>query len=144
MSNKLIKYKFRNEYFSGYGLNKFKNFLQAPECDCGCDGKGVLLLNGKKDLFGFMNAMLLDNKCGCCAIFAHSYDNKMYAGIKCVEYDEDGEIINDSSEDGTPVKFFTVDDDYYEFFQELDANIGLYCYGLIIETNKGQWKIIED
>ena len=113
MSNKLIKYKFRNEYFSGYGLNKFKNFLQAPECDC-------------------------------CAIFAHSYDNKMYAGIKCVEYDEDGEIINDDSEDETPVKFFAVDDDYYEFFQELDADIGLHCYGLIIETNKGQWKIIED
>lgn len=138
MSSKLIKYKFRNEYFAGYGLNKFKNFMQAPICDCGCGGTCEILLNDNKELFGFMNEMLLDNDCDCCAVFAHSYDGKMFAAIKCIGEDMD------LDEEETPVKFLGVDEDYLEFFQELDGEIGLHCYGLIIETKKGKWKIIED
>ena len=136
MSNKLIKYKFRNESFAGYGLNKFKNFMSTPECDCGCGSKGKLLIKENEELFGFMNAILMDNECDCCAIFAHAYDENMYVAIKCIYDDEE------LDEDETPVKFFGVKNDM-DFFQEMDAQIGLHCYSLMIETKQGEWKIIE-
>ena len=47
MSNKLIK--FIPEWFGIYGLDKEKNFLQAPVCECGCGGKAVLLLKDEKE-----------------------------------------------------------------------------------------------
>lgn len=137
MENNIIKYKFRNESFAGYGLNKFRNFMSAPECDCGCGGKGKILFNETNELFGFMNQVLMDNECDCCAIFAHTYDEKMYAAIKCIY---EGKEVN---KDETIVDFFGVDNDL-EFFQEMDAKIGLHCYGLMIETEKGKWKVIED
>ena len=137
MSNKLIKYKFRNESFAGYGLNKFKNVMQAPKCDCGRGGDCKIILKETNDLFGFMNQVLMDNECDCCAIFAHTYDEKMYAAIKCIY---EGKEVN---EDETIVDFFGVDNDL-EFFQEMDAKIGLHCYGLMIETEKGKWKVIEN
>ena len=137
MSNKLIKYKFRNESFAGYGLNKFKNFISTPECDCGCGSKGKLLIKENEELFGFMNAVLMENECDCCAIFAHAYDENMYVAIKCIYDDEE------LDEDETPVKFFGVKNDM-DFFQGIDAQIGLHCYGLMIETKQGEWKIIED
>ena len=40
MSNKLAKTKFRSKCFEAYGLNSFRNFMSAPECECGC-GKNV-------------------------------------------------------------------------------------------------------
>lgn len=137
MSNKLIKYKFRNESFAGYGLNKYKNFMQSPVCECGCGGSCSLLLNDKKELFGFMHTMLMESDCDCCAIFAHAYDGNLYVAIKCMLDDED-------SQDDMPVKFFGAKDDYIEFFQEWDGEVGFHCYGLMIETQKGKWKVIED
>ena len=47
-------------------------------------------------------------------------------------------------EDETPVKFFGAKDDYMEFFQEWDGEVGFHCYGLMIETKIGEWKVIED
>ena len=61
----------------------------------------------------------------------------MYAAIKCIY---EGKEVN---EDEIIVDFFGVDNDL-EFFQEMDAKIGLHCYGLMIETEKGKWKVIED
>ena len=72
--------------------------------------------------------------CDCCAVFAHSYDGKMFAAIKCIGEDMD------LDEEETPVKFLGVDEDYLEFFQELDGEIGFHCYGLIIETKKESGK----
>ena len=140
MSNKLIKYKYRNKSFAGYGLNKFRNFLQSPNCECGCGEKANVILKDKKELFGFMNGLLLDNNCDCCAIFAHSYDGNLYTAIKCVVEEEN----TDENDDDSSVKFFGVKDDCLTFFQELDAEIGLHCYGLMIETKRGEWEIIED
>lgn len=143
MSNKLVNYKFRNESFAGYGLNKFRNFLSAPVCDCGCGGKASLLLKNREELFGFMNAVLMDNECNCCAIFAHAYDGNMYVAIKCISDEEELDTL-DFTEDDMPIKFFGAKDDYLEFFQEWDGEVGFHCYGLMIETKKGEWKIIED
>ena len=129
MSNKLIK--FRPEWFAGYGLAKEKNFLQSPECECGCGGKVSLLLKDTKELFGFMFNMLMENDCEHCGLFAHAFDGNMYAALKV------------ENESGEPVLFFAQQGNM-KFFKELDDEIDLHCYGLIIETRKGEWKIIED
>ena len=63
MSNKLIKYKFRNEYFAAYGLNKFKNFLNAPICECGCGNKTHILLKDDEALLNLTGQLLSEHDC---------------------------------------------------------------------------------
>lgn len=123
--------KYRAEWFAAYGLDVEKNFLQAPVCECGCGEKAVLLLDDIKELFHFMYDVLMEYECEHCAIFAHSFDGNKYAAIK---------TDNDTDE---PVLFFGVDEDYIDFFKEWDEELGLCCYGLLIEVNKGEWKVIE-
>lgn len=140
MSNKLIKGKFRAKCFEAYGLNNFRNFLAAPECECGCGSKGVLILEDTKDLFGFMNDMLEEHECNHCAIFAHTFDDKMYVAIKldeveAREYDDPEEY---------PIKFLGIEETDMTFFKEVDAEFGLHCYGLMIQNKDGNWEIIED
>lgn len=66
MTDNMIK--FRPEWFGAYGLDKNKNFLQAPLCECGCGEKMSLVLETNKDLFQFMNVMLIENDCNHCGI----------------------------------------------------------------------------
>ena len=129
MSNKLIK--FIPEWFGIYGLDKEKNFLQAPVCECGCGGKAVLLLKDEKELFGFMFNVLMDHECNHCAIFARRNNGDMYAALK----------VENETDD--PVMFFGQKDNN-NFFKEWDDELDLHCYGLLIETKNGEWKIIED
>lgn len=140
MSNKLIKNKFRAKCFEAYGLNNFRNFLSAPECDCGCGGKAKLVLEDTKELFGFMNTMLAEHDCNQCAIFAHAYNDEMFAAIKV----DDVEGYYESDPEEYPIKFFGIKTTDMEFFKEWDAEVGLHCYGLLIQDMKGNWEIIED
>lgn len=124
--------KFRSEWFEAYGLDKEKNFLQAPVCECGCGSKAVLLLSDREELFGFMYSMLMENECNYCGIFAHAYDNSMYVAIKVGENEEE------------PVKFYGLDETDMNFFKEWDDKLELHCYGLLIESKRGKWKIVEE
>ena len=130
MTDNMIK--FRPEWFSAYGLDKNKNFLQSPLCECGCGEKMSLVLETNKDLFQFMYAMLMENDCNHCGIFAHAFDGSMYAALK----------VENETDD--PVLFFQIKESDLGFFREWDDELELHCYGLIIETRKGLWKIIED
>ena len=130
MTNNMIK--FRPEWFGAYGLDKNKNFLQAPLCECGCGEKMSLVLETTKDLFQFMYAMLMENDCNHCSIFAYAFDGSMYTALK----------IENETDD--PVLFFQIKESDLGFFREWDDELELHCYGLIIETRKGLWKIIED
>lgn len=123
--------KFRPEWFEAYGLDKKKNFLQAPICECGCGNKMQILLDNSNDLFGFMFTVLMEKECNHCAIFAHAFDGNMYAALK----------VENETDD--PVLFFGQKDNI-EFFKEWDNEVNLHCYGLMIETRKGEWEIIED
>lgn len=130
MTDNMIK--FRPEWFSAYGLDKNKNFLQSPLCECGCGEKMSLVLEDIKDLFQFMYAMLMENDCNHCGIFAYAFDGSMYAALK----------VENETDD--PVLFFQIKESDLGFFREWDDELELHCYGLIIETRKGLWKIIED
>ena len=130
MTDNMIK--FRPEWFSAYGLDKNKNFLQSPLCECGCGEKMSLVLKTNKDLFQFMYAMLMENDCNHCGIFAYAFDGSMYAALK----------VENETDD--PVLFFQIKESDLGFFREWDDELELHCYGLIIETRKGLWKLIED
>lgn len=130
MTDNMIK--FRPEWFSAYGLDKNKNFLQSPLCECGCGEKMSLVLEDIKDLFQFMYAMLMENDCNHCGIFAYAFDGSMYAALK----------VENETDD--PVLFFQIKESDLGFFREWDDELELHCYGLIIETQRGLWKIIED
>ena len=130
MTDNMIK--FRPEWFGAYGLDKNKNFLQAPLCECGCGEKMSLVLETNKDLFQFMNAMLIENDCNPCGIFAYAFDGSMYAALK----------VENETDD--PVLFFQIKESDLGFFREWDDELELHCYGLLIETRKGLWKIVEN
>ena len=130
MTDNMIK--FRPKWFGAYGLDKNKNFLQAPLCECGCGEKMSLVLEDIKDLFQFMNVMLIANDCNHCGIFAYAFDGSMYTALK-VDNETDDSVL-----------FFQIKESDLGFFREWDDELELHCYGLIIETQRGLWKIIED
>lgn len=140
MSGKLTVNKIRLKSFEAYGLNNFRNFLCAPECDCGCGKKASLVLENIEDMFGFANEMLAEHDCNQCAIFAYAYNDEMFAIVKLD--DIEGYDSNDPEE--YPIKFLGIKETDMEFFKEIDAEFGLHCYGLIIQNSDGNWEIIED
>lgn len=118
MNKKINPVRFRPEWFEAYGLDKEKNFLKAPECACGCGSKCRILLKNQTELLGFMGAMLEENDCMHCAMFAHAFDGKMYAVIKSEHIDTETDepvlfFMNEKTEmdfsaDGTASLDFTV------------------------------------
>lgn len=137
--------KVRVEAFEAYGLNSFRNFLIAPHCDCGCSTPASLLLRTRKELFGFMGGMVLEHGDPDGAIFAVGYDDKMYACMMNPRYEE-WLLTNEEDEktDIDPVIILGTQDLQMDFFKEIDAEFGLCCYGLIIETKPGHWHIVEN
>lgn len=138
-------YNTRIHSFEVYGLNKFKNLLCAPVCDCGCGGKASLILENVHKLFGFGYNVLSEEECGCCAIFAHGLDGKMWAIVKLVN-EENSDYDYDQAYDPNtcPIRFLGIDETDYDFFRELDADFGLHCYGLMIQNKDGNWDIVEE
>ena len=47
------------------------------------------------------------------------------------------------NEDNEPVLFYGIDRTNMEFFKQWDEELDLHCYGLMVEFQKGKWKIIE-
>lgn len=136
----LVNYGFKINEFAMRGLNKYKNFLTAPECECGCGGKGLLLADNDKDLYDILGSVLYDNGCGNSAVFIVHKDGKQEV-IHCHE------IWNEESDEAdldinvlSPKSSTKLDND---FFAQLDADMCLHCYGLVIEREKGQWEICE-
>ena len=96
------------------------------------DDKCIQLFD-QDELFYFMGNALIEHMCPDGAIFAISYDDKMYVAY-----------MNLSDEDEEPLKVEYIDEIDLEFFAEMDAEYRFCCYGLIIETSPGNWKIIEN
>jgi len=92
-------------------------------------------IENKDELLGFMASMPEENYCIHCAMFAHAFDGKMYAVIKSQHID---------IETDEPVLCFMNEKTKMDFFGRWDSEFVFHCYGLVIETKKGEWKIIED
>jgi hypothetical protein len=122
----------RPEWFGVYGLDSGKNFLQSPVCPCGCGEKAVMLLEDFEEMTNFAFNMLMENDCCHCAIFMHSISGIMYAFAKML--DENDEIS---------VSYTYSDSSDFKFFKTVDDELEFHCYGLLVETQHGQWKIVD-
>lgn len=143
----LSDYNFKVNEFRVRGLNKYRNILSAPKCEqselvceCGCDGKGKLIINKLQELYDLCAAVLFDNGCGNSAIFLEHRSGKMEIVYCHVVYDKETEEPDLEISTLSPKKGTIQDNDFFSIF---DAEERLHCYGLIIERDKGQWEICE-
>ena len=136
----LSDYNFKVDEFRVRGLNKYRNILSAPSCECGCGGKGKLIINKLQELYDLCAAALFDNGCGNSAIFLEHRSGKMEIVYCHVVYDEETEEPDLEISTLSPKKGTIQDNDFFSMF---DAEERLHCYGLIIERDKGQWEICE-
>ncbi|MCQ2770960.1 MAG: hypothetical protein MJ236_04090 [Clostridia bacterium] len=118
--------------FEPYGLNKYRNFLSAPTCECGCGTKVKLILHNSQELFNFAEKVLEEHGCSESAIFAIDINGNMWVITYFPELDED-----------EPFSVLKMDESYMDFFAECDAEFRFCCYGLLVERKKCQWEIIE-
>jgi hypothetical protein len=122
---------FRPEWFEAYGLDKEKNFLMSPTCGCG--GKASILLRDFDELSKFAMSVLSENECCHCAVFVHFMNNEMYVFFKVLDNDDNICYYSGQSQEND-----------MESFKKVDEEFGFHCYGLMIEHQKGQWRIVDE
>ena len=120
------------------GLNKYRNFLTAPECDCGCGGKSQIIIYDDEQLHHVCSDLLFDNGCGCSAIFLVHKDGLQEIVLCLEDWNEENDCPMLEVSVLTPKDINKVDND---FFSSVDGEVGFHCYGLIIERDNGQWEI---
>lgn len=114
-----------------YGLNRYRSFLRAPKCECGCGQPAYLVLKTDKDVGEFCCAMLFKHECPDSAIFAVYNDGRYQAFIK--DWNEEKgkfRVTCVQSKDRDP-----------HIFAKLDGEFRFCCYNLIIEEKPEQWII---
>lgn len=121
---------FKINNYAMYGLNRYRSFLTAPICDCGCGEPTSIILKTDDDVGQFCVEVLNRHECPNSAIFAVFHDGRMRAYVK--EWDEkSGEFAADCYEGGNTTHMFS----------KLDGEFRFCCYNLIIEREPGQWMI---
>jgi hypothetical protein len=125
-----INYAFSINNFATYGLNRYRNFLKAPECECGCGAKGRIVVDDRDALYDFMAQMVLSYDCEEPAVFAVAQNGDMIVAMR--EYDDKGE----------PTCPICVGKGY-NFFSKIDGDVHFCCYGLLMEQEDGTWEICE-
>jgi hypothetical protein len=113
------------------GLDPEWNFMQAPECECGCGEKCSICLKNDDEALSFCKTMVYENnECNKCTVFAITKENMLLGAIK-----QDDDIYCFKSKD--PIKYMS---DIGEIFDELE----LHCYGLIVWNGEGLYRIVEE
>lgn len=115
--------------YSYYGLNRKRNWMKAPDCDCGCGGKMLLCLENDDELFSFCADVLSEHKCSESAIFIVRQDGEMQIAIY---NSKDNTVI------GAKVK-----EPSTHAFADYDGTEHLCCYSMLIEQKKGEYLIAE-
>ncbi len=110
-----------------YGLNRKRNFLEAPLCECGCGKKMYFVLEDKDEVISLCEDLLLHTNCEEAAVFCVFKDGTHLGAMKipC----EDQIIIEESND--------------MHFFSDLDGEYRFCCYGLLCEMRTGEWHICE-
>ena len=123
--------KFSKLTFEDFGLYQEDNFLQSPECPCGCGETTTLLLQDEDEVIAFCRTMVMINDCDYCSVFAITRENKMITAIKY-----DGEVSLFKSKG-------TIQD--YEEAGEIFFEFDLHCFGLIVPDGDGNgYRIVEE
>ena len=125
----ILNYKFKFNHFATYGLNKLRNLLQAPVCD-DCGGTGRLVFEEPDEVFEMCASLLDDMGFDNTAIFLVTKDGEYHA------------VIYYYSEDDKP-EAAQIRGEGLDFFAEVDANLVLDGYGLLLQHDDGSWEICE-
>ena len=115
--------------YSYYGLNRKRNFLEAPDCECGCGGKMVICLSDDNELFSFCANVLSDHDCSKSAVFIIRHDGKMQMAI----YEPKEKAARAA----------TFENPTTHSFSDFEGTVHLCCYSLLIEQSKGEYMIAE-
>lgn len=116
--------------FRSCGLNAKHNFLEAPLCECGCGGRGNLVLKSTTEVFNFIGATLQENDCNHCAIFVLLGDGRMNYGIKFAEDDILLYRCNDTNSK--------------KVIADMQKAFKFHCYGLLEQVDDELYAIIMD
>lgn len=115
--------------FAYYGLDKDKNFLQAPLCECGCGHYANLVLEDDDDICGFMHAMLEEHECNHCAIFTVKGGDEVLMGIK--------------SDDGIKC-WKCMAEGRENLFKDIQDGYQFHCYGFLEQVGDNLYRILMD
>ena len=135
-----FKYQYKVDEFAMRSLNKYKNFLTAPECECGCGGKSMPILEDD-EVYDFCGCVLSDMECDNCAIFLVHKDGKQEIVHKHIIWDEDTDD-EEVSIDVLSTKN-KKDDLEIDFFAKVDAMLQFHHYALLLERDNNVWDICE-
>lgn len=116
--------------FAYYGLDKDKNFLQAPICECGCGNYMDIILNDDDDVGEFMHVMLDEYECNYCAIFAVKRDDMALMGVK--------------TDGGICMYKCKIDGQKKNLFSKIQEVGKFHCYGLLEQVDEKSYRIIMD
>ena len=133
MKNRKMKIKTKtNSTFAKYGLDVANNMLEAPICNCGCNGYMDVILPTDDEICGFMYSVLEEYECERCGIFAHKLNNEVLMAIKM-----DGSIVCYKAA-GESVDAKTARD----AVAAMQEDLRLHCYGLLKQVDEKSFKII--
>lgn len=135
-SIKPFEFKIKVNEFAMRGLNKYRNFLNAPECECGCGGKAMPIFDTQEELMNFCAGVLFNNGCSHAAVFLVHKNGNQEIVLTMPGYDEEADceyIENIGS---------FIDNDA-DAFAKFDGEVGLHCYGMLIEKDDNCWEICE-
>ena len=135
-----FKYQYKVDEFAMRSLNKYKNFLTAPDCECGCGDKSMTILEDD-DVYDFCGCVLSDIECDNCAIFLVHKDGKQEIVHKHIIWDEDTDD-EEVSIDVLSTKN-KKDDLEIDFFAKVDAMLQFHHYALLLERDNNVWDICE-
>ena len=119
----------RKSTFAYYGLDKSKNFLEAPVCECGCGSRANIILETDDDICGFMHTMLEEWDCDHCAIFTVKNNDEVLMGVKL----SDGIKCYKCKADG-----------HRNLFKDIQDDFGSHCYGILEQADETSYKILMD
>lgn len=113
---------YRQEDYKLFGLNCNRNFLDVD----------IYEFEDEDELFDWTIEELQYHGCDCSCIFMVAQDGTMYASIAYYNEDEEEYIVDVVMHD------FDLD-----WFSEVDAELRLCCYSVVVEIKQGIWKVLE-
>lgn len=137
MNGKTLKgnkafWKFDNITFDMCELDKEKNFLQAPICECGCGGY-MDICAYDDEISDICEQIVEANDCNHCGIFAITSRNNCIFALKMYDDEVDEVVIN-------AFQKYAIDD--YGDIGKIANELELHCYGLLVCKKPGLYRIV--
>lgn len=115
-------FKIRIEDYATYGLNRYRSLFSEVRSN-------KIEFEDPDDVYLFAQGVLDACSCRNSAVFMIHFDNSMSAAV-----------INPEEE---TMDVYGIEDLNLDYFASIDADLRLCCYGLMIETLPGEWKLIK-